>query len=156
VLPLLSHNRDPVFRRLLDEVCMHAAAMGQVLGFDGRLVQVHPASPAQQDAGPAQQQQEHAGAAAAASAGGASAVLQASSIAEALSLARDGDVLQLLPGTHVVSEVRLLWAVAAAVVVVAAAAAAAGPARVLWVASHQHTNTPTHQRNAMPHPSPPH
>jgi hypothetical protein len=32
--------RDPLYQRLLDEICMHSAATGQTIGFDGRVLQV--------------------------------------------------------------------------------------------------------------------
>lgn len=31
-----SNHRDPLYQRLLDEICMHSAATGSVIGFDGR------------------------------------------------------------------------------------------------------------------------
>lgn len=97
--------------KLVDEICMHAAATGQVVGFDGRLLQVHPADPLAAAAA-----QPMGGAAAAAAdkrrsscADSDASVLHMSSIQEALDAADDGDVVQLLPGTHSVSQVCVQW-----------------------------------------------
>lgn len=38
--PVPAACRDPLYQRLLDEICMHSAATGQTIGFDGRVLQV--------------------------------------------------------------------------------------------------------------------
>lgn len=38
--PVPAACRDSLYQRLLDEICMHSAATGQTIGFDGRVLQV--------------------------------------------------------------------------------------------------------------------
>jgi hypothetical protein len=40
LLPVPAACRDPLYQRLMDEICMHSAATGQTIGFDGRVLQV--------------------------------------------------------------------------------------------------------------------
>eukprot|EP00775_Hariotina_reticulata_P002804 gene2804-3097_t len=90
---LASKHKD-----LLDEICLHSAALGDVIGFSGR---VQPADPGAVWLGAAKAPP------AAPSSHTSDRQCIYSSIAEALEVADDGDVVQLLPGTHVVSQMTL-------------------------------------------------
>ncbi|WIA28406.1 hypothetical protein OEZ86_010952 [Tetradesmus obliquus] len=84
-------DRGADHQALVDEICMHSAATGKVIGFDGRVLQVQPADPATAWMGQQQQQQQQTPGTYA-------------SMADALAAAADGDIIQLLPGTHVTSQ----------------------------------------------------
>ncbi|KAI8463131.1 MAG: hypothetical protein J3K34DRAFT_527236 [Monoraphidium minutum] len=112
------HKRDALFRDLADRVALAAAEAGDLAtGFPGRRLEVRPADPSDAWLGlPAPPlDDELAGGAAGpplltagggAGAGGgwgwpaAAAALSFRSLEDALEAAGDGDVIQLLPGTH--------------------------------------------------------
>eukprot|EP00879_Flechtneria_rotunda_P019728 GHRR01020730.1.p1 GENE.GHRR01020730.1~~GHRR01020730.1.p1 ORF type:complete len:533 (+),score=170.54 GHRR01020730.1:3275-4873(+) len=100
-------SSDPEYIALLDEICMHGAATGQVIGFKGRLLQVQPAVPSMAWLGMGSNGARDGSATNPATGAPTPRVTQFSSLAEALGVAVDGDVIQLLPGTHVVSQVCL-------------------------------------------------
>eukprot|EP00882_Tetradesmus_deserticola_P009538 GHRQ01010071.1.p1 GENE.GHRQ01010071.1~~GHRQ01010071.1.p1 ORF type:complete len:445 (+),score=105.51 GHRQ01010071.1:157-1491(+) len=90
-------DRGADLQALQDEICMHSAATGTIIGFDGQVLQVQPAEPAAAWTGQQPQQQQRQ----------AAPSSTYSSIAEALAAAADGDTIQLLPGTHTISQVCL-------------------------------------------------